>query len=60
MLTNYLSLYCQGEEKLNARDKWLSFKAETNFIIEQLDELKLCLGVDNNIYKFPTSILLYC
>jgi hypothetical protein len=60
MLASYLSLYCQGEEKWNARDKWLNFKAETYFIVEQLDELKLCLKVDNNIYKFLVGILLCC
>jgi hypothetical protein len=57
MLTSYLSLYCHGEEKSSVRDKWLNFKAETDFIVEQLDELKLCLKVDNNIYKFLVGIL---
>lgn len=59
-LAGYLSSYCQGEARSGARDKWLSFKAQTDFIAEQLDELKLCLEVDNDIYKLAAGTLLYC
>jgi hypothetical protein len=59
-LAGYLSSYCQGEVRSGARDKWLSFKAQTDFIAEQLDELKLCLEVDNDIYKLAAGTLLYC
>jgi hypothetical protein len=59
-LAGYLSSYCQGEARSGAKDKWLSFKAQTDFIAEQLDELKLCLEVDNDIYKLAAGTLLYC
>jgi hypothetical protein len=67
-LAGYLSSYCQGEEVARsaaaaaaaAGDKWLSLKAQTDFIADQLDELKLCLQVDNDIFKLAAGTLLYC
>jgi hypothetical protein len=33
---------------------------QSDHIIDQLDELKLCLEVDNDIYKLAVGTLLYC
>jgi hypothetical protein len=66
-LAGYLSSYCRGEEVARsaaaaaaAGDKWLRLKAQTDFIADQLDELKLCLQVDNDIFKLAAGTLLYC
>ena len=33
---------------------------QTDFIIDQLDELKLCLEVDSDIYKLAARIFFCC
>lgn len=59
-LAGYLSYHCQMEAKSSAGEKWSSLRSETDFIIDQLDELKLCLEVDNDMYKIAAGTLLYC
>jgi hypothetical protein len=39
---------------------WNDLRAQSDFIIEQLDELNLCLESDSNIYKLVAATLLYC
>lgn len=59
-LAGYLSHHCQMEAKSPAGERWSSLRSETDFIIDQLDELKLCLEVDNDMYKIAAGTLLYC
>lgn len=59
-LAGYLSYHCQAEAKSAAGEKWSSLRSETDFIIDQLDELKLCLEVDNDMFKIAAGTLLYC
>lgn len=59
-LAGYLSAHSQGEAKSAAGEKWTALKAQTDFIIDQLDELKLCLEVENDIYKLAAGTILFC
>lgn len=59
-LAGYLSYHCQAEAKSSAGEKWSSLRSETDFIIDQLDELKICLEVDNDMFKIAAGTLLYC
>jgi hypothetical protein len=60
-LAGYVSAYCAAEAKTSTGGKkWSSLMTQSDHIIDQLDELKLCLEVDNDIYKLAAGTLLYC
>jgi len=63
ILAGFLSSHC-GEEEEDPHElvstHWHALKAQTDSIIDQLDELNLCLETDSNIYKLVAGTLLYC